>query len=78
MKELYMEIREVIESYFTRKLKSSGYYGEQELWYKVDDCIDELEEICDKYDKDIDDWIYDKEETWEEEREALRRRGIRL
>ena len=78
MKELYKDIREVIEFYFDRKLKNSTYYGEQEIWDIVEECIDEIDDICDRYDKEVDEYIYEREEAWEQEKENLKGKGIFL
>ena len=78
MKELYKDIREVIEFYFERKLKESTYHGEQELWDLIDECIDEIDDICDKYDKEVDEYIYEREESLEIQKENLKEKGIFL
>ena len=78
MEELENEIRDLVDFYYERKLKYSSYYGEQELWDMVEDCISDLQEIADKYEKKIDDYIYEREEAWEEEVERLKKKGIHL
>ena len=78
MKELEKEIRDLVEFYYERKLKYSSYYGEQELWDMVEDCISDLQEISEKYEKKVDDYICEREEAWEEELEFLKKKGIHL
>jgi hypothetical protein len=78
MEELENEIRDLVDFYYERKLKYSSYYREQELWDMVEDCISELQEIADKYEKQIDDYIYEREEAWEDEQERLKKKGIHL
>lgn len=78
MEELYGNIREAVNHYFNEKLKRSSYYGDQQIWDIVDDCVSDLIDTCDEYDKTIDDYIYDKEQAWEDELERLKRKGIKL
>jgi hypothetical protein len=74
--EVYKNLRALIEEYFDKKLKHSGYYGLQEIWDIVDDCTYDAEELVSKYDKRIDDFITEMEEKREQEKEELKGKGI--
>lgn len=62
MMSLYNALRSSIEEYFEKKIEKSSYHGLQELYDMVDDCVYDVEEIVDKYDKRVDGFIEDLEE----------------
>lgn len=78
MLHLEEELREAIEKFYDLKLKHSEYYGLQELWDIIEDCICEVQEITNDYEKKVDDTIQEYEEKREEERIKLKEKGIKL
>lgn len=78
MIELHAKLEQDVLDYYERKVGKTKYIHSQEIFDKVQDCIEDIQNRAYDLEESIDNYILDCEEGYEEEMQNLKKKGIHL